>query len=241
MSLTHHLRALAPFALLFLAACSDKAQVANTTQQVVDAKNPGVVGAIKNAAGTGVTDKEIDAAINASDAIKRMLESRAAEDAIKAASARDDPAAAEATIASAQNRRPDDKVIESAALGAALQCGESADVIERRIARIGDGAAYWSLNASFGPPNTLRTQIDLWRAASEAERVLQALNKMNLPAKERLRRQIAAAKALVSIHNRIGAIEAGPGDEVGVRVAQKEATKYQQMQRELEARAAGEY
>ena len=241
MSIRHHLRALAPLALLFLAACSDKAQVANTTQQVVDAKNPGVVGAIQNATGTGVTDKEIDAAINASDTIKGMLESRAAEESIKAASARDDSAAAEATIAAAQSRRPNDKAIEAVAFGAALQCGESADVIERRLAKIGDGAAYWSLHASDGPPNNIRTQYDLFRASQEAEHVLQDLNKMNLPMKERLRRQIATAKAMVSIENRVGAIEASADDEAGVKYAQQEAAKYQQMQRELEAKAAGEY
>ena len=70
--LLHALRAVAPVALLLLAACSDKAQFANTTQEVMESKNGPIGSAITNALGSSTGNPETDAALGACDVWLRI-------------------------------------------------------------------------------------------------------------------------------------------------------------------------
>ncbi len=121
--LLHALRVVAPLALLFLAACSDKAQVANTAQQVMDAKNPGVVGAIENALGTSTGNPETDAAIGAEDVVKKMEQTDKLEAEARDAANKGDYQTAEAKLDDARKIRPGAD-FDFTEYGIALQCGE---------------------------------------------------------------------------------------------------------------------
>ena len=242
--LMHALRTVAPVALLFLAACTEKAQVANATQEVMDAKNPGVVGMIKNAAGASTGNPETDAALGAEDAIRKVQQSDRLQAEAIAARDRGDPTTAQDKIQEIfgkGNRSPNNLLITS--LGIALQYGQP-DANEK-LENLKLTQNVDKEQATDG--NWNRSQMrDAEEGIKESERVLKALSQMNLSPQERRSRQANAAAAAAEYYGyeaalyRIKARQAHNSMDDHVRqelaeYAEKQQQYYHQMERDLRA------
>jgi hypothetical protein len=243
----HALRAVAPVALLFLAACSDKAQVANTTQEVMDTKNPGVVGAIENAVGYDNNIPEVQAALYAGQVV-RDLENRDKYEA-GAITARDkgDGKAALENIhqAGLAMLSHPDRNLYVTEVGIDLQYGDldpsrpvsafdeggSVGAVRTRI--IGDYAD--AKEGNFEPRHLTYAN----RAIAEVERAMQAISRMNnLTLREQSAREAHAADVAHEYYLLRSYIYEAKGDKASAEADAKRAKYYEQMQAQLKSPAA---
>jgi hypothetical protein len=228
MSSKHRaLRAIAPFALLFLAACSPQAQTASTAQEFMDTKLPGILGAIKNALGMSTGNPETDAALGAAAVIQQMEASDKFQQEALVAAFRGDSRTAEENITAALNGRPN-QFIDITALRVALQCGEETSS-ERR-------ATIESRVSFFKDRSKAVSYLQL--AIDETKNAMLALERMDVTESERKSRQAAAANAAALLYTRRASLynseEAYKKDSDLARAA-----TYRQMQQELLAGGGG--
>ena len=230
------LRVAAPFALLILAACNERAQTASTYQEFADTKHPGVSGAIDPSTG----NPEIDAVIGAADVIKQMERSDKLEAEAIAARDSGDVKTAESKLDAAMviNRSPND--LEITSLGVALQLGETKATADRFKA-IKDRLYQDRINVKNGYQNQWQ-MIEANLAIKESERVLQALaqNKMKLGLNELHLRQYYAANTAVEFYRHRSILNQIRGDTGKAAEDEAKQHAYEQMQADLSG-ALGTY
>ena len=202
----HALRLAAPLALLLLAACTPQAQTANTAQQVIDAKNPGVVGAIKNAAGASTGNPETDAALGAGDVIENLVKADKLESEAVAARSRGEGTTAQEKITAAIKIRPN-PYLYITRMGIALQFGQA---IER------DGTA--EVLSTFEDKTTPQAFAYADAAIAEVERVLKVTGRMNLSSQDREPRRYRTIMAAAEFYEVRAAmyVKAGNSSAAGI-------------------------
>jgi len=198
----HALRLAAPLALLLLAACTPQAQTANTAQQVIDAKNPGVVGAIKNAAGASTGNPETDAALGAGDVIENLVKADKLESEAVAARGKGEGTTAQEKITAAIKIRPN-PYLYIMRMGIALQFGQGG--IER------DGTA--EVLSTFEDKTTPQAFAYADEAIAEVERVLKVTGRMNLSSADRDPRRYRTIMAAAEFYEVRAAMYAKAGNQ----------------------------
>ena len=200
--LLHALRAVAPVALLLLAACSDKAQFANTTQEVMESKNGPIGSAITNALGSSTGNPETDAALGAGEVVRSIEVSDKAEADAIAAADRNDGNSAVLALDLAYGARPT-RALDITRVRIALETGDQAAtqrVNELRSSMENDRFNTMMNLRVIRPQSRDSGEIHskmefVTSTINQVEIVLRAVEKMGLPDKERRQRQANAALA----------------------------------------------
>ncbi len=233
------LRAVAPLALLLLAACSDKQTISQSYQEFMDTKNPGVAGVVSNATGSGTGNSEIDAALGAGDVVRQIQRSDTLEAEARDAADKNDAATAEAKLKELNDgrRKPN---FEAVQLAVALQCGES-DKVGERMNAVRDAMIKAGKDKDGSPSYAQFRTVDL--AIQESERVLRDLtrNQMKLLPHDRNERLANTAITLAQLYDTLaylnsssaeyedGDFSARESDMGASQVDEKRAREYRSM------------